>query len=547
MVHRPGAPRPARVVVGLLGAVLVLLLTACGGGGGPAPDDSSSASASRATGAPSVPAPDADWKDCPLTGQPDRECATFKVPVDAAKPGSGTLDLAVSRLPATDRKRRVGVLVTDPGGPGLPGRYTPAALLPPQLRALFDIVGLDRRGSGASTPVDCGEPGAAVQRLAKAEAPGGGSRDDLGKSLTKAELTAVSTESAAYVTKCRTKYGELTAHLGTRDAAADLESLRLALGEEKLSLLFLSYGTLLGQEYLRLHPDRVRAAVLDGTADPDRTGAQVAVDGVLDLETASGTEDEEPATGQNAAKLRSYTAGFRPWCSTSGPAECALAPDPVAPLTRVAARTPDLLKAAEAVMVVPADWPGFSRAVAQAAAGLSAGADPADGGTPFAALKAYAAKGFPKDVAAAAKPVPPPLALTLGNHCADFSWPREAAALLTQVSATARRAGKADSAPQIASEYVPCAEWPRASGPAGPLGALTAKAAPRPLIVNSAQDPRTPLAGARAVAERLPGALLTVAGRSHGVTLNGNPCVNTAVLRTLTGNAAPAEGSCPAA
>ncbi|MFI0978126.1 alpha/beta hydrolase [Streptomyces sp. NPDC021093] len=549
-------PSRARFTRSALAAALTLTLalTACGGS-----DDTPTAAtspsappASRSTQAappvPPVPTPEADWEDCPLTGQPTRECTTLKVPVDAAKPGSGTLELAVSRLPATDRKRRVGALVMDPGGPGLPGLYTSAALLPPQLRALYDIVGFDRRGSGASTPVDCGEPGEAVKDLALTDDPAKATAAD------PATLTAVTRASTAYVAKCRAKYGELTAHLGTRDAAADLESIRLALGEDKISLLLSSYGTLLGQEYLNNHPDRVRAAVLDGTADPDRTGAQIAVDGVLDLETASGTKGETPAA-QAAAKLRSYTAGFRAWCTVSGPAECALAPDPDKPLAQVAARTPDLLKAAEAVMVVPSDWPGFSRAVARAADALQPPANTPGGtetpdATPYADLKAYAAKGFPKDVAAATKPTPPTLALTLGNHCADFPWPRDTKELLTRLTDTARRAGKAESAPSLASEYVPCAAWPRPAedrDPLGPLGPLTAKTAPLPLIVNTEHDPRTPLPGAEAVAKRLPGALLKVAGQLHGTTLNGNPCVNAAVVRTLADGAKPTNGTCPAA
>ncbi|MGW7413730.1 alpha/beta fold hydrolase [Streptomyces sp. NPDC054863] len=521
-----------------LSLVLSLALTACGGGkdgGGPV----------KPSGPPAVPAPKADWQDCPLTGQTTRECATLKVPVDAAKPGSGTLDLAVSRLPATDRKRRIGALVMDPGGPGLPGLYTSANLLPPQIRALFDVVGFDRRGSGRSTPVDCGETGAPVRQLAEAEPAG----------LAEADVPAVTASLDAYVTKCRAKYGELTAHLGTKDVTADLESIRLALGEDKLSLLFLSYGTLLGQEYLRTHPDRVRAAVLDGTVDPDVSGAENALGGSMTLDEANGTKDTSKEQ-QTASRLRASTAGFRAWCTASGPAECAIAPEPEAALTAVAAKTPELAEAADAVMVVPSDWPGFSRAVDKA---LEAGTTGTATGTPtpYADLKAYADKGFPKDVAAALKHDPPTTAFHLGNQCTDFAWPHDVAAVLKDITDTAKKLGRPDSAPVNAAEYVGCAVWPRTGTPLGPIttknpaGPKDAKdpknatSAPRPLIVNAEKDPRTTLTEAEAVAKRLPASLLKVGGQVHGVTLRGSECVNTALTRTLVDGAGPKDGTCP--
>ncbi|GHH38882.1 alpha/beta fold hydrolase [Streptomyces candidus] len=525
------APPLPRARHGLaLCAALVLALSACGQG----KDDGDGGAATKpptSSAPPAVPTPEADWDGCPLTGQATRECATLKVPVDAAHPGSGTLDLAVSRLPATDRKRRLGVLVMDPGGPGLQGRYTAANLLPPQLRALFDIVGFDRRGSGASTPVDCGEPAGAMRRLEET-APA---------DLAKADPEAVEKSAREYVAKCRAKYGELTAHLGTADSVADLESLRLALGEDKLSLLTVSYGTLVAQEYLRTHPGRVRAAVLDGTADPAERGVPFVLSHSASLEEAVGTAGLTPAE-KAARELRDRTAGFRSWCAASGPAECAIAPEPDEVLGAVAARTDHLLGAATAVMVTPADWPGFSRAVDKAQGTTDSGTASADA-TALADLKAYADKGFPRDVAKAVRNPPRTAAFDLGVHCADYAWPKTTEGVLKELGETARESGYEDAAPSYAALYSACPSWPRSRAP---LGAIRAPAAPRPLAVNAEEDVRTPLAGAQAVAERLPAALLKVGGRTHGLARTGNPCVDAALTRTLVNGTPPKDGTCPA-
>ena len=514
-----------------LALALALTLTACGGddGGGtgdvPKPTGTNPASPPP----PPIEAPQADWEDCPLTGQPTRECATLKVPVDAAKPDAGSTALAVSRIPATDRKRRIGVLLIDPGGPGLQGRYTVANLLPPQFRALFDIVGYDRRGSHASTPdVDCGEPGEAVRKLGE----GDGSLVP-----TSVDLAAVTAEVKRYDAACAQKYekqyGPLTGHLGTRSVAADVEAIRKALDEDKVSLLGISYGSLLGQQYLATHPDRVRAAVLDGVADPDRTGPAEAVSAVLDLTDASSARDKSEKVRQ-AEQIRAALSGFLPWCKGAGPAECAIADAPQAAVDAVFAKAPDLVKSVNAAAYDPAVWPAFARAVAKAR----------DGGAGSTGdLRRIADQKMPKDLADVLKPSPNSLAFDLANKCTDFRWPQDTKLLLDEVAATAKAAGNQAAGPSVAADFAPCAAWP---GTGSPLGAVKAPTGPRPLIVNTEQDPRTPLAGAEKVATRLKAPLLKVGGDLHGVTTQGNSCVQAALVRVLVDGAAPRAGKCPA-
>ena len=57
-------------------------------------------------------------------------------------------------------------------------------------------------------------------------------------------------------------------YLSTDAVARDLDLIRQALGDEKLSYLGFSYGTLIGSHYADRYPDRIRAMVLDGAIDP---------------------------------------------------------------------------------------------------------------------------------------------------------------------------------------------------------------------------------------------------------------------------------------
>ena len=66
----------------------------------------------------------------------------------------------------------------------------------------------------------------------------------------------------------RANNGDILQHVGTNDSARDIDSIRQALGEDEISYFGFSYGSELGATWATLFPDTVRAAVLDGAADP---------------------------------------------------------------------------------------------------------------------------------------------------------------------------------------------------------------------------------------------------------------------------------------
>ena len=91
---------------------------------------------------------------------------------------------------------------------------------------------------------------------------------------------------------CEASSGALLPYVGTRNAARDMDVLRAALGDAKLTYLGKSYGTYLGTWYAQLFPSHVRALVLDGAVDPEGSG--------LSMDTVQGQ-------GFQVA-LRSFTA-----------------------------------------------------------------------------------------------------------------------------------------------------------------------------------------------------------------------------------------------
>ncbi|MDQ3225540.1 MAG: alpha/beta hydrolase [Chloroflexota bacterium] len=192
------------------------------------------------------------WAAC--AGGGGWECAVLAVPLDYADPGGATIDLALTRLPAANRDRRIGALVVNCGGPGCPTvgflHQTGMLLFPEETRARFDIVGFDPRGVGASGQIDCAPEYETYYALDP-------SPDD------EAEWDAWLAGGRDFAAACAANGGEVLPFLGTENVVSDMERLREALGEETISFLGLSYGTSIGARYADRYPQRVRAFALD--------------------------------------------------------------------------------------------------------------------------------------------------------------------------------------------------------------------------------------------------------------------------------------------
>ena len=250
--------------------------------------------ASAAPAARPAAAPAVAWAPC--AGFAGFDCATYQVPLDYDRPSLGTVTLALTRRPADDQAGKIGSLFLNPGGPGGAGlgfaRAASQVLFDDDIRAKFDIVGFDPRGVGESTPIQCFTSDEEFESVL-----GPVPSIPLGAQEVRDTLAAYRVYTAA----CGANGGPLLAHMSTLNVAKDLDRLRAAVGDEKLTYAGYSYGTLLGATYANLFPGRVRALLLDGMVDPaqrtqqslanelDRAGGfETALRGFLELCDASG-------------------------------------------------------------------------------------------------------------------------------------------------------------------------------------------------------------------------------------------------------------------
>ncbi|MEU1309798.1 alpha/beta hydrolase [Streptomyces cinnamoneus] len=283
-------PRSPRVGV-LLAATVLLLATATGCDRGvgpghseaaPATDTDTGASANSSGGGTArlaAAAQKLDWKPCPAparsedssAGRPpgrDWECATLRAPLDYAHPDADTIGIAMIRAKATDQAHRIGSLIFNFGGPGGSGITTLPAFADDYrtLRSRYDLVSFDPRGVGRSSGVTClGDRQLDAYYAADATPTG----QDEERSLVA--------RIDQYATACQKNSGKILPHVGTTNAARDMDLMRHVLGDAKLHYFGISYGTELGGVYAHLFPKNVGRALLDGVVDPSSDPVQSAL------------------------------------------------------------------------------------------------------------------------------------------------------------------------------------------------------------------------------------------------------------------------------
>jgi pimeloyl-ACP methyl ester carboxylesterase len=204
------------------------------------------------------------WAACPYPGAPAAlQCASIRVPVDYAHPHGPTTTITMDRLPATGA-HPVGSLFFNPGGPGgsgtefVFGESVGAEFFSAATREHFDLIGVDPRGVGLSSPVRC-DPALLNQRVPVFP-------------RNEAEFRQMVAHNRALGSSCLQMTGPLLKHVDTVSAARDLEALRRALGQGKINYLGLSYGSQLGSTYAELYPTHIRTLALDGALDHSLPG-----------------------------------------------------------------------------------------------------------------------------------------------------------------------------------------------------------------------------------------------------------------------------------
>ncbi|KAA5824951.1 alpha/beta hydrolase [Saccharopolyspora hirsuta] len=190
---------------------------------------------------------------------PQLQCAELQVPLDYRDPGGERLTLLVSKQPARKPEARRGSLLINPGGPGGPGVGFAGALAPKLPAAVldsYDLIGFDTRNTAHSTPITCVDPAT----YWKTPLPDPDSPQTREQNWQRAQQ---------YADGCQQRAGKYLPHLTTPNNARDMDRVREALGEEKISYLGYSYGTYLGAVYGQLFPERVDRMLLDSVVNPD--------------------------------------------------------------------------------------------------------------------------------------------------------------------------------------------------------------------------------------------------------------------------------------
>jgi pimeloyl-ACP methyl ester carboxylesterase len=460
-----------------------------------------------------TPSPSAlTWSDC----QGGFQCTTVQAPLDYAHPNAGTIGIAISRKRATDTANRIGSVLINPGGPGVSGTdwLRGEAGSMKNLNARFDLIGFDPRGVGQSDPVRCLD----------------GPQEDVFQALDPVlddpqEKQAGIQADQNFVAGCMQRSSQILPFVDTVSAAKDMDVIRAALGDQKLTYLGFSYGTFLGENYAHLFPSHVRALALDGVIDPALSADDLLYAQLVGFE-------------QN---LQAFLADCRARKTAATPCAYAQSGDPGTKLVALMHRLDDsplqvgnrqLTRglAVTGVLFTLYDqsfWPYLDKALTLA--DRNSGALLVLLADNYTGRNADGTYSNETDSNAAV-------------NCVDRSVPSDLAhydALGTKYASASPLFG-----PAFQYSNLLCAYWPvKATGTPGPI---TAPGAPPILVVGGTDDPATPYAWAQAVNQQLSGSvLLTRHGNGH-TSYNASACAQQLIDAYLIDLSLPAVGTvCP--
>ncbi len=452
---------------------------------------------------------DLTWSDCG-TGH----CTRVTVPIDYAKPKGKTLELGIRVFPAGKGTAQRSIFV-NPGGPG-GSAIDYAASMSRQFGSsvtnMYDIVGVDPRGVGTSTPLTCLSDSAFDTFTETDPDP-----DD------PAEVAALRQSLTDLGQACQQKSGALAAHVSTEEAARDMDVVRALLGRTAFDWFGASYGTQLGATYATLFPDRVGRMVLDGAVDPMQ-------------------DSIEASFGQTTGFQRAFDA-YAASCIDKG--SCPLGTS-VADARRSAS---DLLSRLDAQPLKTNDdrvltegqafyglalplyneesWPVLTQALTQAL-------QSSDGTTLLALSDAYFSRQANGTYTDNTGQVIYAINCLDSADAPDLKAVRQALPRFEEASPVFGRA--------LGWGALGCTDWP--IKPTSPQGPVSAKGAAPIVVIGTTRDPATPYESAVKLAEELSsGVLLTREGDGHTAYNSGNSCITKAVDTYLVKGTVPKDGT----
>jgi pimeloyl-ACP methyl ester carboxylesterase len=345
------------------------------------------------------------------------------------------------------------------------------------LNRRFDLVGFDPRGVGESAPVRCldGPQADAYNAL-------DGVLDD------PQEKQAAIDADKSFVSGCQLRSSRVLPFVDTISAAKDMELLRIAVGDAKLTYLGFSYGSFLGETYAHLYPTQIRAMALDGVVNPNIEPNDMLYDQVVSFEV----------------NLQAFLADCRARRTANPPCAYAKTGDPATKLsnlmeqldtTPMAVGKRQLTRALAVTGVLgslyydPGFWPYLDQALTQTDRGS---------GTVLLGLADLYLERNPDGTYDNANDA------SWAVNCLDRSVPTDIA-VYDQLGPKFAKASTLFG-PSYQYSNLVCAYWPlKASGKVQPLNA---PGAPPILLVGGEFDPATPYAWALAANQQIAGSVL---------------------------------------
>jgi pimeloyl-ACP methyl ester carboxylesterase len=452
------------------------------------------------------------WKPCPAKDPVEGarlkglQCASLSVPLDHARPGGEHITLALTRARHTARRSK-GVVLLNRGGPGAHGRDLAgffARTLPKTVAASYDWIGFDPRGVGASKPALICDP--------SYQNPGRARPDTI--PANAAEERAWISKARAYADDCARKYRRVLPHMGTADLVRDMDAIRAALGQRRISYFGYSYGSYLGAVYATMFPGRVRRMVLDSVVRPSGVWYGNNLDQNVAFEKSIRAYFSWIARHHNVYGLG---RSERKVAAAYARARAALKAKPV----------DGRIGPSELDDVFLADGYGDHSWASHASA-----------------LSAFVVRHDPGPLRKAWNP---PGRLDQNNYtmysavqCRDAPWPRDWDRWHADSDRLFRQGYRFETWSNTWYN-APCAFWAVPGGPAPRVKG--GPSLPPILLVQGSEDAATPYQGALEMHRRFPTSRLLVqaGGRDHGVTLGGDECVDGAVAAYFAAGRVPAS------
>lgn len=449
------------------------------------------------------------WEDC----GGDSECATVEVPVDYDDPEGETTELRAARYSATGDGTRV--LFVNPGGPGgsaIDFAGTLASSMGDDVRDAFTIVGVDPRGVGESTPLEC-LPDEEFDAYAASDPD----------PSTDAEVAEFRDSVKELGEACRENSGDLAGHVSTEEAARDMDVVRALMGQEKLDWFGASYGTQLGATYATLFPAKVGAMVLDGAVDPSKDvfgsslGQATGFQRALDAYIAACVKLESCPLGQDADAAQRALETFMAQLEDE-------------PLPTGTDRELTKGRAFYGIAVTLYDkgsWVALSQGLTAALRG--------DGSVLLQLNDAYFSRqrdgGYDGNIGWA----------NIAVNCLDNRERPSAAEVEAELPTFEKASPIFGEA--LGWGVLGCTDWPEPTE--NPQVEIDAEGSAPIVVIGTTRDPATPYENAEALADQLgdeEGVLLTRDGDGHTAYLSGNECIKQAVDTYLVDGTVPEDG-----